>query len=121
MDFNPLWNSFIKSHVVNGQPGDSFGHRRGVQQGDLFSPMMFILAIAPLQRILDMATQQGILTPLPLTSMKIRTSLYADDAAIFATPKREDIQTIKTILEMFGKVTGLTTNFEKSCVHPIQW
>ncbi|KAJ1286483.1 hypothetical protein BS78_03G355400 [Paspalum vaginatum] len=82
--------------------------------------MLFILAIDPLQRILDLATQHGILTPLPLTAAKLRTSLYADAAAIFVNPTRDQLQSVKQILHAFGAATGLTINFEKSSVHPIR-
>jgi hypothetical protein len=34
-----------------------------VRQGDPLSPMLFILAIDPVQRILELATRQGILSP----------------------------------------------------------
>lgn len=82
--------------------------------------MLFILAIDPLQKILNLATQQGVLTPLPLTATNFRTSLYADDAAIFINPNQNELQAIKDILESFGNVTGLVTNFEKSSIHPIR-
>jgi len=82
--------------------------------------MLFILAIDPLQKILELATQQGILMPLPLTTMKLRTSLYADDDAIFINPSRAEIQAVKDILQAFGNVTGLVTNFAKSSIHPIR-
>jgi hypothetical protein len=42
--------------------------------------MLFILAIDPLQCILDLAARNGILSPVPLTTAKLRTSLYDDDA-----------------------------------------
>jgi hypothetical protein len=57
--------------------------------------------------------------PLPLASTKLRTLLYADDAAIFLNPSREEIQAVKDILDTFGQITGLVTNFEKSSIHPI--
>ncbi|WVZ96688.1 hypothetical protein U9M48_042292 [Paspalum notatum var. saurae] len=88
--------------------------------GDPLSPMLFILAIDPLQQILNLATQHGILTPLPLTSAKLRTSLYADDAAIFLNPVREELAALKEILHIFCKASGLVTNFEKSSIHPIR-
>jgi len=73
-------------------------HARGVRQGDPLSPMLFILAMDPLQRLLDLATQQGILTPLPITAAKWRTSMYADDAAIFVNPTKDDVEAVKIIL-----------------------
>ena len=83
------------------------------------SPMLFILAMDPLQRLLDLATQQGILTPLPITAAKWRTSLYADDAAIFISPVKDDVEAVKTILHAFGTFSGLHINLQKSSVHPI--
>jgi hypothetical protein len=44
--------------------------------------MLFILAMDPLQRLLDLATQQGIITPLPQVAAKWRTFMYVDDVAI---------------------------------------
>jgi hypothetical protein len=83
--------------------------------------MLFILAMDPLQRFLDLATSHNVLTQLPLVAAKWRTSMYADDAAIFVNPKKkEDIDAIKIILETFGKVSGLCINKDKSSVHPIR-
>ncbi|WVZ52900.1 hypothetical protein U9M48_003903 [Paspalum notatum var. saurae] len=115
-----LFGSASSRALLNGSQGDSFEHRRGVRQGDPLSPMLFILAIDLLQQILNLATQHGILTPLPLTSAKLRTSLYADDAAIFLNPVREELAALKEILHIFGKASGLVTNFEKSSIHPIR-
>jgi hypothetical protein len=50
----------------------------------------------------------------------MRTSLYADDAAIFLEPLKEDIHNLSSILDHFGEVSGLVTNFQKSMVIPIR-
>jgi hypothetical protein len=82
--------------------------------------MLFILAMDPLQRLLDMATQHGVLTTLPVAAARWRTSMYADDAAIFINPLREDLEAITAILHEFGIVSGLHINMQKSSVHPIR-
>jgi hypothetical protein len=83
--------------------------------------MLFILVINPLQRILDLATQHGVLTPLSLAVVKLRTSLYVDDAVIFVNPSTDQLQSIKQILHAFEDATGLTINFGKNSLHPISY
>lgn len=50
----------------------------------------------------------------------MRISLYADDAAIFLNPVKEEVQVVADILELFGKVSGLVTNRSKCAMFPIQ-
>jgi hypothetical protein len=50
--------------LLNGKCGLLFWHGRGLQQGGAALPMLFIIAIDPLQRIFSMATQRGILSPI---------------------------------------------------------
>jgi hypothetical protein len=59
-------------------------------------------------------------SPLPLTIAKWRTSMYADDAAIFINPIKEVEEAVKIILEAFGTFSGLHINLQKSSVHPIR-
>ena len=46
--------------------------------------------------------------------------MYADDAAIFVLPIKEDIENLTHILRNFEEVTGLCTRFQKSLVAPIR-
>lgn len=115
-----LFCTATSTTLLNGQHGPSFSHGRGVRQGDPLSPMLFILAMDPLQRLLDLATQQGILSPLPPTAARWRISMYADDAAIFTNPIKDDLEAIKQILQVFGTSSGLHINLQKSSIHPIR-
>jgi hypothetical protein len=62
----------------------------------------------------------GLLHKIQGRGYILRTSLYADDAEVFVAPIREDIQNLTAILERFGEVTSLRTNFQKSFVVPIR-
>jgi hypothetical protein len=46
--------------------------------------------------------------------------MYADDTAIFVNPIKEDIGALTELLNKFGEVSGLKTNFKKSSVVPIR-
>jgi hypothetical protein len=47
------------------------------------SPMLFIIAMDPLQQLLQIATQEGLLNPIGTAQIKMCTSLFVDDAALF--------------------------------------
>ena len=126
--FGPRWREWVSilfrtassRPLLNGVPGPKFHHARGVRQGDPLSPMLFILVMDPLQRLLDLATGDNVLTQLPLVTTKWRTYMYADDAAIFLNPQKEDIDVVKIILEAFSKASGLNINMDKSSIHLIR-
>jgi hypothetical protein len=45
--------------------------------------------------------------------------MYADDAALFVKPVRDDIATVAEILDIFGRALGLMVNRSKCVVYPI--
>jgi hypothetical protein len=56
-----------------------------------------VIAIEPLQQILELATQNDLLHKIRGRETIIRTSLYTDDAVVFVAPQKEDIQNLSTI------------------------
>jgi hypothetical protein len=99
---------------LNGIPEMAIKHGRGLRPGDPLSPMLFILAMDTLQRLLDHSTQAGNLTPIGADFIRIHTSLYADDAALFIRPTVRDINNVSNLVRIFGSATRLMTNLQKS-------
>ena len=87
--------------LVNGKPTRVIKHARGLRQGDPLSPLLFILAIDP---------QKGLLNPILPKAAKLRCSLYADDASIFAYPSASELERLYKILTFFGNCSGLKIN-----------
>jgi hypothetical protein len=106
--------------LLNGVAGRPFKHRRGLRQGDPLSPLLFDLAIDPLQLLIQQATTSGILNPLPIKEASLRLSLYADDAIIFANPRRDELDVLLDIVTGFGNASGLRINVAKCTVSPIR-
>lgn len=103
MDLHTLWISLFKGSS-QWFPGDNIQQRRGVRQKDPLSSMLFILAIDPLQQILNLKNQHGIVTLLPLNHASSRTSLYTDDESIFLNPVRKEVTALKEIIHILAKL-----------------
>jgi hypothetical protein len=56
----------------------------------------------PLQKLLDMATKHGLLHRIGAAPMKLRTSMYADDTALFLRAHALDVQHLHHLLQLFG-------------------
>jgi hypothetical protein len=53
--------------------------------------MLFILAMDPLQRLLDMVTHAGLFHPIGIDPIWTHTSLYADVTILFLRPIASDM------------------------------
>jgi hypothetical protein len=63
--------------------------------GDPLSPMLFLPAMDHQFQILDKATQAGLLNPVGADLVKMRTSLYTNDAIIFLWHVASDVANIQ--------------------------
>jgi hypothetical protein len=126
--FGPRWCAWISillrtgstAVLFNGSRGRWYKHFIGLGQGDPLSPMLFILAMEPLQRMFDVVAVDGLLSPLMSKPVALKVSLYADDADVFIKPMKEDDHVVAQILVIFGRASGLVVNKEKYAVFPIQ-
>jgi hypothetical protein len=96
--------------MLNSAPLEPIEHGRGLRQGDPLSPLLFILAIDPLQRLLQIATDRGLQSKLNGWTARFWALMYVDDAVIFLKPTNSDVTNLKDLLLKFGAVTGLQTN-----------
>ena len=81
--------------------------------------MLFVLIMEVLNHLFGWLDDQGFLTPLWITGLPSRISLYADDIVMFVVPKAQDMLVVKAALLMFGEASGLFSNLDKSVATPI--
>ena len=104
--------------LLNGKAGRRVCHARGLRQGDLLSPMLFVIAMDVLNHFFKWIEDQGFLSPTPGIG-SFRVSLYADDLVLFVTPHRRDLEVVKATLQIFGLASGLFSNLDKSVATPM--
>ena len=100
LGFGPIWRDLVSGLLassstqvlLNGIPGNSIVHQRGLRQGDPLSPMLFILVMDVLGHMVSKAANEGLLQPLSRRVLQHRISLYADDVVLFLRPEAGDIQ-----------------------------
>ncbi|XP_022003858.1 uncharacterized protein LOC110901312 [Helianthus annuus] len=93
MNFPVKWRKWIMatlisaraSVLVNGSPTMEFKYSRGLRQGDLLSPFLFVIAMEALTGIMKKAMSEGIFEGLRCTNDGPLLShfIYADDVVFF--------------------------------------
>jgi ribosome biogenesis GTPase A len=84
--------------LLNDIPGDSIVHKRGLQQGDPLSPMLFILIMDVPGLMFSRAEQAGLLLDLSPRAHLHHVSMYADDVALFLHPSAAHISILLLLL-----------------------
>ena len=89
-------------------------HAKGLRQGDLISPLLFVIAMDVLTAIIGKAHKDDVLSTIIGCSLMQCLSLYADDVVLFIKPTWLDLLLVKETLTIFGVASGLKVNFAKS-------
>ncbi|XP_016168738.1 uncharacterized protein LOC107611308 [Arachis ipaensis] len=115
------------SVLINGSPSKPFKMERGLRQGDPLSRFLFVLVIDVLHRMLGVAVRNRCISPLLVGRDQVELShlQFADDTILFCPPEEETIKNYRRILRCFELMSGLSINFDKSSLIPIncddQW
>lgn len=106
--------------MLNGVSGKFFKCKRGVRQGDPLSPLLFVLAAELLQVLINKASVMGLLTkPIPQPTEEFPIVQYADDTLLLLQADARQLVFLKALLRSFADSTGLSVNYSKSSMYPI--
>jgi hypothetical protein len=95
-------------------------HTRGLRQGELLSPLLFILTMKMLNALFQCAGARALFASLRSSTIQHRVSLYTDDLILFIVPIKHDIRLVCAIMEVFTSTSSLHTNISKCQFTPIQ-
>ncbi|RVW15385.1 putative ribonuclease H protein [Vitis vinifera] len=127
--FSQKWRSWMRgclssssfAILVNGNAKGWVKASRGLRQGDPLSPFLFTLVADVLSRLMIRAEETGITEGFLVGRDRTRVSLlqFADDTIFFSKASLDLLQNLKIILLVFGQVSGLKINLEKSTISGI--
>ncbi|XP_015954786.1 uncharacterized protein LOC107479150 [Arachis duranensis] len=129
MGFGRTWRAWVKecvtsasiSILINGSPSKPFKMERGLRQGDPLSLFLFVLVVDVLNRMIGEAVRNGRISPLLVERDNIELShlQFADDTILFCPPEEGTVRNYKRLLRCFELISGLSINFEKSNLIPV--
>ncbi|KAJ9707046.1 hypothetical protein PVL29_002163 [Vitis rotundifolia] len=127
--FSPRWRKWMSgclssvsyAVLVNGNAKRWVKTSRGLRQGDPLSPFLFTLVADVLSRFLLRAEERNMLEGFRVGRNRTRVShlQFADDTIFFSNSREEELQTLKSLLLVFGHISGLKVNLDKSNIYGI--
>ncbi|MCI05860.1 RNA-directed DNA polymerase (Reverse transcriptase), partial [Trifolium medium] len=122
--FPTLWRKWIKecvcttttSVLVNGSPTDEFPLERGLRQGDLLSPFLFLLAAEGLNVLMQAMVETGVFMGYRMgiqDSITVSHLQFADDTLLLGSKSWVNVCTLREVLVLFELMSGLKVNFNK--------
>jgi hypothetical protein len=101
---------------VNDDLGHFFQTKKGLQQGDPLSPILFNLVANMLTVLIERSKSLGFFDGLVphLVEDGLSILLYTDDTILFLDDDFEKAKGLKVVLSAFEKLSGLKINFHKS-------
>ena len=107
--------------LVNGYAKGWVKASRGLRQGDPLSPFLFTIVADVLSRMLLKAEERSVLEGFKVGKNRVRVThlQFSDDTIFFANSCAEELQTLKSLLLVFGHIYGLKVNLDKSNIYGI--
>jgi hypothetical protein len=125
MSFPVIWRKWIRecvstvtaSILVNGSPTEEFPLERGLRQGDLLSPFLFLLAAEGLNVLMEAVVAQNLFTRYsigeqdPVTVSHLQ---FVDDTLLLGVKSWANVCALRVVLVLFETMSGLKVNFNTS-------
>jgi retron-type reverse transcriptase len=105
--------------TINNSEGQFFQTGKGLRQGDPLSPILFNLVVDVLSRMLQKATNRGLMKELGNELIEGIVVQYADDIILLIENNETYARNLKWILTCFELMSGMRINFYKSELVPI--
>lgn len=129
MGFGMRWLRWMKpsvftSHIaiiIKGSCMNDFKVERGLRQGDIISPLLFVIVMEGLTRLMEKAVELGEYMGFNFGggNEKVDITHFADDTIIFDNGDIQNLWSMKVVFRGYEFMSGLKVNFFKSNIYGI--
>lgn len=126
LGFHPTWIDWMMqcistvsySFLLNNEVAGDIHPQRGIRQGDLLSPYIFILCGEVLSGLCKKKQDVGNLQEIRVArnSLRINHLLFADDTMFFTKSDPKSCATLLEILRSYAEASGQMINIAKSSI-----
>ena len=107
------------SVLVNGTSTGFFNNLKGLRQGDLLLPYIFVIGMEALSYLIKKAVSGGYLTGYRVKGrgdrgVQLTHLLYVDDTLVFYETSEEQLAHLSWVLMWFATISDLKINLDKS-------
>lgn len=106
------------SILVNGSPTEEINIQKGLKQGDLLAPFLFLMVAEGFSCLMRDAVNLNLFDGFRFREdgLVISHLQYADDTICIGKATVRNLRTLKAVLDGFEEASGLKVNFGKSCL-----
>lgn len=106
------------SVIINKEAKGCFCSSRGLRQGDLLSPYLFLLIAEGLFSLISGANNEGRLSSVSCSQARPSIShlLFADDRLVFCKADELEMVQLKELLKTYEQASGEIINYSKSAM-----
>jgi len=104
--------------MINGQPFGYIKPKRGIRQGDLLSPLLFILCIEALIHFLNQTSREGKAAGIQFNNSMpfVNHLLFANDTLLVCKGNKEECEEMLNCLSKYERVSGQMINLDISAI-----
>uniref|UniRef100_A0A803PC68 Reverse transcriptase domain-containing protein n=1 Tax=Cannabis sativa TaxID=3483 RepID=A0A803PC68_CANSA len=105
--------------LLNGAVVGKFKPERGIRQGDLLSPTLFIIAAETLSRLLQLNEEKGRIKGFQMGRQEVKVNhlMFADDVIIFGQATIKEAKAFRECLDLYCQWSGQKINIQKSSIY----